>query len=82
MKAATAENLGHDCNQAISIHAAREGGDRQPVRARERMDISIHAAREGGDYIADNSVLKRYGISIHAAREGGDDCLCNRRFCQ
>ena len=35
----------------ISIHAAREGGDRVKVLAERFADISIHAAREGGDYI-------------------------------
>ena len=49
MKAATAENLGHDYNQAISIHAAREGGDRADRVRPELCQISIHAAREGGD---------------------------------
>ena len=36
---------------AISIHAAREGGD-QPAFATEDFGryISIHAAREGGDH--------------------------------
>ena len=34
----------------ISIHAAREGGDKKrDGRRNERADISIHAAREGGD---------------------------------
>ena len=35
---------------AISIHAAREGGDGCPMAGRKRRTISIHAAREGGDY--------------------------------
>ena len=34
---------------AISIHAAREGGDPQGAHARRWCYISIHAAREGGD---------------------------------
>ena len=34
----------------ISIHAAREGGDLNLVKAaRWNVEISIHAAREGGD---------------------------------
>ena len=34
---------------AISIHAAREGGDRFYMTPSEFEKISIHAAREGGD---------------------------------
>ena len=33
----------------ISIHAAREGGDRSQQQDRIALPISIHAAREGGD---------------------------------
>ena len=33
----------------ISIHAAREGGDRRNGKASRVGKISIHAAREGGD---------------------------------
>ena len=37
-------------NLFISIHAAREGGDRLAQSApRRHAVISIHAAREGGD---------------------------------
>ena len=57
---------------AISIHAAREGGDGDVATYMALVDISIHAAREGGDgnpsYLFNAIVL----ISIHAAREGGD----------
>ena len=34
---------------AISIHAAREGGDSLAVGDAAAVKISIHAAREGGD---------------------------------
>ena len=34
---------------AISIHAAREGGDYLHDVESANYDISIHAAREGGD---------------------------------
>ena len=34
---------------AVSIHAAREGGDGQHVRVGHCQQVSIHAAREGGD---------------------------------
>ena len=72
MKAATGSGTSSHANPAISIHAAREGGD---VLATATIaatgSISIHAAREGGDYCA-APVCYQYGISIHAAREGGD----------
>ena len=56
---------------AISIHAAREGGDRITPARIFLAQISIHAAREGGDqgYAAE---ICHGWISIHAAREGGD----------
>ena len=56
---------------AISIHAAREGGDRFLNPSDELLWISIHAAREGGDFIQIYDRLITM-ISIHAAREGGD----------
>ena len=37
---------------AISIHAAREGGDHEPQICAFEVCISIHAAREGGDAVA------------------------------
>ena len=37
---------------AISIHAAREGGDDRRRVRRYRAAISIHAAREGGDRVS------------------------------
>ena len=36
--------------RAISIHAAREGGDHHIVPLMADFNISIHAAREGGDF--------------------------------
>ena len=56
---------------AISIHAAREGGDLFRGYNKDTKRISIHAAREGGDqvYAKRNQSTE---ISIHAAREGGD----------
>ena len=56
---------------AISIHAAREGGDVLISFNAALSSISIHAAREGGDHIG-FYVGKTHWISIHAAREGGD----------
>ena len=57
---------------AISIHAAREGGDLAYGVVITRLTISIHAAREGGDANVDHMADLLFGISIHAAREGGD----------
>ena len=37
--------------EKISIHAAREGGDRDSVDEAHPFNISIHAAREGGDHL-------------------------------
>ena len=72
MKAATGELRKSIPAEIISIHAAREGGDKYLVNFWLCHGISIHAAREGGDplLIFLPPVLLR--ISIHAAREGGD----------
>ena len=59
-------------NPQISIHAAREGGDRYCYSAGGGSCISIHAAREGGDVRRIGDTLAAKIISIHAAREGGD----------
>ena len=72
VKAATQYTANLRCLSAISIHAAREGGDyNDDKQITELHIISIHAAREGGDAIA---ILPSAtsSISIHAAREGGD----------
>ena len=72
VKAATTQSFFAKLDLAISIHAAREGGDGTlPAALEAKYQISIHAAREGGDDVArhfENGAL----ISIHAAREGGD----------
>ena len=49
VKAATAEITEGDTDKAISIHAAREGGDKVAFARSALPTISIHAAREGGD---------------------------------
>ena len=71
MKAATRLNQRDVSPLRISIHAAREGGDRNARCRASTLSISIHAAREGGDF-ASNPTYEDFGISIHAAREGGD----------
>ena len=55
----------------ISIHAPREGGDRDIDNRRLNVVISIHAPREGGDNAEKMLKIVR-NISIHAPREGGD----------
>ena len=64
----------------ISIHAAREGGDRYADYVTQAQVISIHAAREGGDYAVIYGFTQN-GISIHAAREGGD-CVHSSTQCE
>ena len=49
MKAATERGRGVGSVSQISIHAAREGGDRNCGQYAYQHIISIHAAREGGD---------------------------------
>ena len=61
---------------AISIHAAREGGDLRSSNYKRKMEISIHAAREGGDVRYVKGAFTA-AISIHAAREGGDSITVN-----
>ena len=71
MKAATHRQEIPPIVLAISIHAAREGGDPHSEGFKLNVFISIHAAREGGDgygYSRRCNIV----ISIHAAREGGD----------
>ena len=57
MKAATSEIRPFKVGVAISIHAAREGGDRMGATDFSDTDISIHAAREGGDACATSCAL-------------------------
>ena len=79
VKAATFDGKIFCCLTAISIHAAREGGDATLVFCRSDHQISIHAAREGGD-MEDKQRTYGWNISIHAAREGGDDAPPPKRW--
>ena len=77
MKAATISGFCGLCVNPISIHAAREGGDKVfAVEFADEFEISIHAAREGGDGMRAVTYTHRPKISIHAAREGGDCTFC------
>ena len=71
MRAATEKQRNDHKNFAVSIHAAREGGDDGALYCGTAIEISIHAAREGGDLAAFRLDLAVH-ISIHAACEGGD----------
>ena len=72
VKAATQPGQQSSVQPAISIHAAREGGDQRVKAFRTLYPISIHAAREGGDPYPTCFFVRVVYISIHAAREGGD----------
>ena len=61
VKAATIKLTVDDVDCYISIHAAREGGDRDETLKDYFRQISIHAAREGGDATTAAKLLpKRY----------------------
>ena len=79
VKAATSSVRKLESCRDISIHAAREGGDRVAHKVLDIVQaISIHAAREGGDAVGlDGKAIVT--ISIHAAREGGDPCPLQHR---
>ena len=49
------------CSGAISIHAAREGGDEDIDNCPKNSMISIHAAREGGD----GAQMVVYGVKAY-----------------
>ena len=61
MKAATTVKVETPETPEISIHAAREGGDNNPVTKDIPFKISIHAAREGGDAVFDI----RRSVNLH-----------------
>ena len=58
----------------ISIHAPREGCDRDAKTPEALRDISIHAPREGCDALHELE-KGREPISIHAPREGCDGSI-------
>ena len=77
MKAATHFRRFRLTNQEISIHAAREGGDVQPVGqllcfVGFQSTPPVKAATDSRAAV--DAVIK---ISIHAAREGGDVTLAD-----
>ena len=61
----------------ISIHAPREGSDRDKATAVKWARISIHAPREGSDGHP-REHLDHHAISIHAPREGSDTAARRR----
>ena len=62
VKAATLHHPRFARASAISIHAAREGGDILLRMWTIRIEISIHAAREGGDCTLAGGLLKFYAF--------------------
>ena len=65
MKAATIRNRAVQLPIVISIHAAREGGDKHVKPQPKQPGISIHAAREGGDYTT--HITKFYAVTFQSA---------------
>ena len=60
-------------DQAVSIHAPREGCDaRRHHQDRGADEVSIHAPREGCDGTCQSLPTPRLSVSIHAPREGCD----------
>ena len=64
--------------ERISIHAAREGGDKIHAYARISSSISIHAAREGGD---DNSAWSFVAIAEFQSTPPVKAATLNSNFC-
>ena len=71
VRGATLSRYAAATGDLISIHAPREGCDRDNHRHDRSRVISIHAPREGCDACR-GPVVVLFGISIHAPREGCD----------
>ena len=72
MKAATKDQIMQIKDTAISIHAAREGGDAaQYLDTRTLLEFQSTPPVKAATNISASSASKTV-ISIHAAREGGD----------
>ena len=63
MKAATHRQEIPPIVLAISIHAAREGGDPHSEGFKLNVFISIHAAREGGDGAVQQYAAEAYNFN-------------------
>ena len=73
MKAATKDQIMQIKDTAISIHAAREGGDAaQYLDTRTLLEFQSTPPVKAATTQNHLSRLGVLGISIHAAREGGD----------
>ena len=57
---------------SVSIHAPREGCDRDKLQYEGEDLVSIHAPREGCDHIGELLFTEVSAVSIHAPREGCD----------
>ena len=65
---------------AISIHAAREGGDTQCSLNASPLTIFQSTPPVKAATCFDGKAVFYYDISIHAAREGGDADTLIQRF--
>ena len=72
VKAATNPQKRRIHSGAISIHAAREGGDTIRMRILFKCGVFQSTPPVKAATIWDIAFLTMLGISIHAAREGGD----------
>ena len=73
VRGATAAHVGIVLDGGISIHAPREGCDKEESTMKKEVKISIHAPREGCDYTVRARDVLDKEISIHAPREGCDN---------
>ena len=72
MKAATKKIRYFLTVRHISIHAAREGGDRPKCKLSQRVFLFQSTPPVKAATLADRMKAMLEAISIHAAREGGD----------
>ena len=75
VKAATPLPLLTVLGSDISIHAAREGGDRLPLRTEFLQPLFQSTPPVKAATVRVDCFWDLAPISIHAAREGGDECF-------
>ena len=75
VKAATTLGFGSRDRKAISIHAAREGGDENDRFAQPRGKLFQSTPPVKAATLSFLTLPLLLTISIHAAREGGDDAV-------
>ena len=75
MKAATVLAAAFNMDKAISIHAAREGGDMHTSEKETSHKVFQSTPPVKAATLPRDCVARTGRISIHAAREGGDDVV-------